>query len=153
MVFETFFPLFRGKDKRETGVIAMFSEINAKLIEIKGELRKKQKYEAQLKDFHKELEIVEKRVNQLQILYKSEEKDVNQLEKMSLKNVFALLSGTKDEILLKEKRELIVVEHRLEEANKTKSEIDSAFLELNNKLHTLENTESNITNFFLKKRT
>jgi len=131
----------------------MFSEINAKLIEIKGELRKKQKYEAQLKDFHKELEIVEKRVNQLQILYKSEEKDVNQLEKMSLKNVFALLSGTKDEILLKEKRELIVVEHRLEEANKTKSEIDSAFLELNNKLHTLENTESNITNFFLKKRT
>jgi len=120
----------------------MFLEINAKLVEIKGEIRKKQKYEAQLKDFHKELEIIQERLTELQILYKSEEKDVNQLKKMSLKNVVALLSGTKDEKLSKEKQELIAAGHRLEETQKTKSEIESAILELNHKLHTLNNAES-----------
>lgn len=120
----------------------MFTEINAQLIEIKGDLRKKQKYEVQIEDFQKELKLVEERISELKILYKSEEKDVTQLEKMTLKNLFALLSGTKDEKLSKEKQELITAGHRLEEANKTKSEIDSAILELNNKLHTLDNAET-----------
>lgn len=120
----------------------MFTEINNKLIEIKGDLRKKQKFEAQIADFQKENKVVEERIAQLQMIYKSEEKDVTQLEKMTLKNLFALLSGTKDEKLSKEKQELIATKHKLEEANKTKSEINKAFLDLKNKLHMLDNVES-----------
>ena len=129
----------------------MFSEVNTKLIEIKGELRKKQKYESQIEDFQQELEVVEERIDQLETLCKSEEKDVNQLEKISLKNLFALLSGTKDEKLSKEKQEFIAAKHKLEEANKTKSEINDAISELKNKLHMLDDVESRYNQLLLEK--
>ncbi|PMC35453.1 hypothetical protein CJ195_18775 [Bacillus sp. UMB0899] len=129
----------------------MFSEVNTRLIEIKGDLRKKQKYEAQIEDFQKELEVVEERIVQLETQYKSEEKDVIQLEKMTLNNLFALLSGTKDEKLSKEKQEFIAAKHRLEEANKTKSEIENSIYELKNKLYMLDDVESRYNQVLFEK--
>ncbi|WP_175637877.1 hypothetical protein [Metabacillus schmidteae] len=129
----------------------MFSEVNTRLIEIKGDLRKKQKYEAQIEDFQKELEVVEERIVQLETQYRSEEKDVIQLEKMTLNNLFALLSGTKDEKLSKEKQEFIAAKHRLEEANKTKSEIENSIYELKNKLYMIDDVESRYNQVLFEK--
>ncbi len=129
----------------------MFREINNKLIEIKGDLRKKQKYETQIEDFQKELEEVKKRIVHLEAHYKSEEKDVAQLERMNLKKLFALLSGTKDEKLSKEKQEFIAAKHKLDEANKTKTDIHNAILEVKNKLHVLENVEDKYNQLLVEK--
>ncbi|WP_312470323.1 hypothetical protein [Neobacillus sp.] len=119
----------------------MFSEINAKLVAIQGELQKRDKYKAQLKDYQKELETIEDTLSQLRTQIESEKEEVEKLEHFSLTNLFATLSGTKDEKLTKEKQEMIAAQHKLDKAKKTKMEIDEAILGLNNKLLTLKNAE------------
>ncbi|CAH2716687.1 hypothetical protein BACCIP111895_03875 [Neobacillus rhizosphaerae] len=119
----------------------MFSEINAKLVAIQGELRKRDKYKAQLMDYQKELETIEDTLSQLRTQIESEKEEVEKLEHFSLTNLFATLSGTKDEKLSKEKQEMIAAQHKLEKAKKTKMEIDEAILGLKNKLLNLKNAE------------
>ena len=85
----------------------MFSEINVKLVEIQGELRKINKYNAQLADYEQELDTIEETITQFQRQFESEEKDVIKLERLSLTNLFATLAGTKEGKLTKEKQEMI----------------------------------------------
>jgi hypothetical protein len=98
----------------------LFTEINSKLVEIQGVLRKKDKYKLQLMDYEKELEPVEETLSLLRVQFESEQEDVEKLERISLTNLFATLFGTKDEKLLKERQEMIAAQHKLEEAVKTK---------------------------------
>ncbi|MDQ0231682.1 hypothetical protein [Metabacillus malikii] len=119
----------------------MFSEINEQLIEIQGHLRKKDKYEAQLEDYKDELEAIEHRLAQLESRLQSEQEDVEKLERFSLTNLFATLSGKKDEKLSVEKQEYLAAKHKLEEAKKTRVEIDDAMILISEKLIQLENAE------------
>lgn len=129
----------------------MFSTMNAKQVEIQGELRKKAKYEAQLEDFNKELETIEESVSQLQILFESEKKDVEKLEVIGLPNLFATLFGNKEEKLSKEKQEMLAVQIRLEENEKTKMEIETSINELQDKLLHLQNAEVEYQQLLLEK--
>jgi len=129
----------------------MFSDINEQLIKIKGDLRKKQKYKVQIEDFQNELEVVEGKISQLNDQFKSDQADVNKLERMSLTNLFATLSGTKDEKLSKENKELLATKHRLDEVLKIKLDIDESINELRNKLHPLSNVEDDYQKLLLQK--
>lgn len=129
----------------------MFSEINAKLVVIQGELRKKAKYEVQLEDFNKELETIEETLSQLRILFESEKKDVEKLELIGLTNLFATLFGNKEDKLSKEKQEMLTVQIKLEESEKTKMEIENAIKELHDKLLNLQNAEDEYQQLLLDK--
>jgi tetratricopeptide (TPR) repeat protein len=129
----------------------MFEEINTKLVEIQGELRKVKKYQSQLADYEKELEMITEAIAQLNRQLESEQKDVTKLERLSLTRLFATLSGTKDEKLTKEKQELVVAQHKLAEAEKTKREIDEAVLEIRNNLYTLDYANNEYQNLLLQK--
>lgn len=129
----------------------MFSDINAEIIEIQGELRKKDKYQKQLADYERELEVIEKTLSQLRVTFEAEKEDVEKLEGLSLTNLFALLSGTKDEKLAKEKEEMIAERHKLEEAAKTKMEIEDAMLGIRNKLYNLKDTEYKFHRLLMQK--
>jgi DNA repair exonuclease SbcCD ATPase subunit len=133
------------------GGVWMFSEVNAELVAIQGELRRKAKYEAQLEDFKRELKTIEETLSQLGVRFEAEKKDVEKLERMGLTNLLATLSGKKDEKLSKEKQEMMAAEHQLEEAAKTKQEIEEAILELKDKLAILQNTEENYQQLLFKK--
>lgn len=129
----------------------MFSDINTKLIEIQGELRKVNKYQAQLADYEQELQTIKETMSQLHRQLELEHKDVTKLERLSLTNLFATLAGTKDEKLSKEKQELLVAQHKLTEAEKTQKEIDQAILELREKLYKLENINKEYQDLLLQK--
>lgn len=149
---ETFFPFSTYEIETEkTGGMNMFSDINEQLIKINGDLRKKQKYKVQIEDFQKELEAVEGKISQLNDQLKSDQEDVNKLERMSLTNLFATLSGTKDEKLSKENKELLATKHRLGEVLKTKSDIDESINEIRNKLQPLSNVENDYQKLLLQK--
>jgi chromosome segregation ATPase len=119
----------------------MYSEMNERLVEIQGKLRKKDKYQLQLKDYESELKVVEEELTHLRERFISEKKDVEKLESMSLKNLLATLSGTKEEKLSKEKQEMVASQHKLEEAAKTKKEIDEEILRIQNTLQSLDKAE------------
>ncbi len=129
----------------------MFTEINAKLVEIQGELSKENKYKVQLADYTKELKTIEKRLFQLRSQYKSEQKDVAKLERISLTNLLATLSGTKDVKLSKEKQEMITAQYRLAEAEQTKKEIEEAMLSVRDKIGNLENKQYEYQQLLLQK--
>lgn len=119
----------------------MFEQINERLVEIQGELRKKNKYQGQLADYKEELQAIDDVLSQMQEQFESEREDVEKLEGMTLTHLFAKLSGTKDEKLTKEKQEMIAAQHKLEEAKKTKKDLDDAVLGIRNKLQLLKNAE------------
>jgi DNA repair exonuclease SbcCD ATPase subunit len=129
----------------------MFTELNTRLVEVRGELRKKEKYQLQLADYIKENEVLEERLTQLRNQFKAEQVDVEKLEGFSLTNLFATLAGTKDEKLTKEKQDLLAAQHKLEEAAKTKIEIEEAIQELNNKLDLVRNAEYEYQQLLLQK--
>jgi len=120
----------------------MFSEINARLVKIQLQLRKKAKYQMQLDDFIKELETIQDTQSQLQLQFESEKNDVAKLERMGLTNLIATLSGKKEEKRSKEKQEMLAVQLKLEEAEKTINEIEGAIKSLHDHLANLENVES-----------
>jgi hypothetical protein len=123
------------------GGFGMFSEINQKLVETKGALRKRDKYRIQLADYEQELEAVEEKLTLLRSQLQSEQKDVEKLEGISLTNLIATLAGNKDEKLSKEKQEMLAAQHKLSEAEKTKTEINDAILSLEQTLGNLDNVE------------
>ncbi|WP_316572240.1 hypothetical protein [Neobacillus sp. YIM B06451] len=102
----------------------MFTEMNAKLVAIKGELRKDLKYRVQMADYEQELARIEERIAQLQNQLESEQLDVVKLERLSLSNLLATLAGTKDTKLKTERQEMIAAQLKLVEARETKEAID-----------------------------
>ncbi|MFS0880862.1 hypothetical protein [Metabacillus niabensis] len=131
----------------------MFTEINERLVEIRGDLRKKEKYELQLADYYKEAEILDERLSELRIQFEEEQVDVEKLEGFSLTNLFATLFGTKHDKLSKEKQDLLAAQHKLEEAAKSKMEIEEAMQMLKQKLFHLKNTEYEYQQLLLQKET
>ncbi|MGG3564939.1 hypothetical protein ABES03_25395 [Neobacillus rhizosphaerae] len=129
----------------------MYTEINAKLVAIQGELRKKEKYEGQLADYERELETIEEKLDLLQYQFYTEQEDVERLERFGLTKLIATLSGKKEEKLSKEKQEMIAAQHKLEEAIKTKKEINQAMSVLENNLKNLEHVEAEYQQLLLKK--
>jgi hypothetical protein len=129
----------------------VFTEINAKLVAIHGELRKKEKYEGQLADYERELETIVEKLELLQYQFYTEQEDVERLERFGLTKLIATLSGEKEEKLSKEKQEMIAAQHKLEEAIKTKKEIDQAMRVLESNLKNLGRVEAEYQQLLLQK--
>ncbi|MDP4083128.1 MAG: hypothetical protein Q8934_00775 [Bacillota bacterium] len=129
----------------------MFLEINEKLVKIQVLLRKKEKYQVQLNEYEREWESIQETIRQLEKTLQSEEKDVKRLEGISLASLFAALSGTKEEKLVKEKEELVIAQYRLEQATRTLKDIEESKRLIENQLSELGNIENQYENLLLEK--
>jgi hypothetical protein len=129
----------------------MFEEINARLVAIQGELRRKDKYEVQLADYESDLNRIKKTISELQEQFESEKEDVEKLEHISLANLFATLAGTKEEKLSKERQELVTAQYKLEEARKTQQTIEEAMQDINRKWESVANAEEDYQQILLEK--
>ncbi|MHA6252313.1 hypothetical protein [Oceanobacillus sp. CAU 1775] len=112
----------------------MYTTINNQLINIRGVIKKKQKWENQLTDYNKELLEMEAEIRRVEKQLIAEEKDVRKLERIGITNLIQTFFGSKHEKLNKEKQEVIAVQIQLEEAEKTKHEINESINELHDKL-------------------
>lgn len=76
-----------------------------KLFELKEKILLKEKYERELKEIAKEITLVNQKVDNLKEQCIREQRDVDVLEKISLKSIFLTLSGDKKLQLSKERQE------------------------------------------------
>src|SRR5690625_2981068 len=121
----------------------MLGDINDRFDRINERIKKKRKWEMQLSDYKAELNEVEKVISEL--------KDVKKLERIGFTSLFQTILGVKEEKLSKEKQEVVAVQLKLKEANKTKKEIDQAILEVKNKLKEAGNLEKDYRSILKEK--
>lgn len=119
----------------------MIDNLTEQLNRAKENLKMKQKWEIQLEDYRKERYQVEKNVEKLKEQLQSEIADVDRLEGVSFKNLIFTLSGKKLEKLEKEKEEVMSAQLHLQEARKTKAEIEHEMKQLENKLYKVVNAD------------
>lgn len=119
----------------------MYEELNERLIKLKGEVRKKQKWEKQLADYTRELAAMERTMAELKEKQRAEQADVEKLEDTSFANLLATIRGTKEEKLDKERQEAAAAALQKQEAEKTKDEITASMTDLEQKLEDVKQSE------------
>ncbi|MCA1320619.1 hypothetical protein LC085_11920 [Bacillus tianshenii] len=129
----------------------MLKDINEGLILLKAEIRKKEKWDNQLKHYRIELADLEKDVLNLENTLEMEQKDVERLEGFSVTKFFLTLRGTADERLEEEKKEVAAVQLRLEEARLAKKEVMDLINDLEDKLNHAGNVEKDYEKLFATK--
>ncbi|GGA77122.1 hypothetical protein [Ornithinibacillus halotolerans] len=120
----------------------MFQQLNDEIVRVKGDMYRKKKLMLQLDDYQVELDTIQRTIHQLEEKLKDEKADVKKLEGFSITNFFSTISGTKYEKLDKENREVLAAQLQLEEAEKTRAEIEASMMELSRKLVEVENSEN-----------
>jgi len=126
----------------------MLKDINEGLILLKTEIRKKEKWDNQLKHYKMELTELEENVRNLENTLDLEQKDVARLEGFSVTKFFLTLRGNVDERLEEEKKEVAAVQLRLEEARLAKNEVMDSILDLEEKLNESGNVEKDYEKLF-----
>ncbi|OZU90581.1 hypothetical protein CIL03_05410 [Virgibacillus indicus] len=101
----------------------MEREINEQLVQTKEAIRRKAKWEKQMKDYQSELSEIESAIGNLEDQLSEELRDVKKLEGVSLTSLFQTFFGAKEEKLRKEKQEAAAVQLKLKEARKTEKEL------------------------------
>ncbi|PAV28883.1 hypothetical protein CIL05_14755 [Virgibacillus profundi] len=129
----------------------MYKDLNGQLVQIKGKMSKKKKWETQLTDYRVELSGIEDTITELEGQLTEEMKDVKKLEGIGLTSLFQTFFGEKEEKLRKEKQEVVGVQLQLKEAGKTKKEINESIMELENKLQDVVTIESEYQNILAVK--
>ncbi|RKQ35520.1 hypothetical protein [Oceanobacillus halophilus] len=129
----------------------MANRIREQLIQVKSDLRRKNKWEMQKSDYENELADVEKFISDLTNQLKEEKKDVEKLEGTSISGLFHSLFGNKDEKIEKEKQEVVAVQVELEEAKKTKKELEQSLKDIQYELEKLDNIEQSYQQLFDEK--
>lgn len=120
----------------------MLAPLNERLVNVKEKLRQKQKMASLLKATETDLAQAEKQAKEyLQILHK-EERDVQQLERLSLTNFFYTVIGRKLEKLTKEQEEVLAARLKYDEAVRVVEELKEEAAELKRKLADLEGCEA-----------
>lgn len=112
----------------------MLKDINEGLLLLKAEIKKKEKWENQLKHYKLELADLEENVLDLENTVALEQKDVARLEGFSVTKFFLTLRGNMDERLEEERKEVAAVQLRLEEARLAKKEVADSINDLVEKL-------------------
>ncbi|WP_085991412.1 hypothetical protein [Oceanobacillus senegalensis] len=129
----------------------MVNRKNEKLIEVKGKVRKKHKWQGQLMDYENERIEIKKTIQDLSVQLDEESKDVEKLKGISVTNLIQTLIGQKEEKLEKEKQEVITAQLRLEEAKKAKMEVELEIEVLQNKIGIIGNVEKDYQQILLEK--
>ncbi|MFD2045097.1 hypothetical protein ACFSTA_15545 [Ornithinibacillus salinisoli] len=119
----------------------MFQNLNEQIVRVKGDIRKKGKFEKQLTDYENELQEVEDTIKNVSEQLEKEKKDVQKLEGISITNLISSIVGTKYERLDKEEKEVAAVQLQLEEAKKTKHEIVDEMTVVHQKRKLVMNSE------------
>ncbi|WP_042224282.1 hypothetical protein [Oceanobacillus manasiensis] len=120
----------------------MADRLNSELIQVKADLRRKNKWQKQVKDYETELAEIEGIIKNLTKRLREEEKDVEKLEGFSISSLFQTLKGNKEEQIEKEKQEVVAVQLELQEAQKTKKELDQALTDLQHQLEKIGNVDA-----------
>lgn len=129
----------------------MVDRLNEELIQVKADLRKKNKWKNQVTDYERERTEIDNIISNLKKQLVEEEKDVEKLEGFSISGVFLALKGSKEEKIEKEKQEIIAVQLELQEAEKTKKELEKALTELRYELEKLGDVEARYQQLFAEK--
>jgi hypothetical protein len=129
----------------------MLEDLNDRFERINERIKKKRKWDMQLSDYKAELSEVEKVMSGLEDQLTYEMKDVKKLERIGFTNLFQTILGVKEEKLSKEKQDVVAVQLKLKEANKTKREIDQAILKVKNKLKDMVNIEEEYRSILTEK--
>jgi hypothetical protein len=129
----------------------MYQELNEQLVYVKSELHRKKKLNLQLNDFREELSNIEFTTGQLRRQLREEKADVRKLEGFTIANFFSTISGTKYEKLDRENREVLAVQLQLEEAEKTRNEINDSMMDVLKKLGEVKNSERTYKELLEKK--
>lgn len=107
---------------------------NNRLLQLHQKICCKNSLEAKLSELEEQLDEAEDRTEKLKKILKSEQSDVDRLEKISLASVFYSITGKKDEVLSKEKAEAYAAGLKYDSAvqflNSVREDIDRTELQL-----------------------
>ncbi|WP_458413007.1 hypothetical protein ACNQFZ_19725 [Schinkia sp. CFF1] len=129
----------------------MFEQLNIELKEVKEQMRKKEKWEERLQNVLSTIKIEEEKMQHTEQQVEKEQKDVEKLESLGVASIFYSLIGQKLEKLDKEKQELIAARLKLQEAAKTVHDLKEESKDLQQKLATVANVESEYNTILCKK--
>ncbi|MCF6466034.1 hypothetical protein [Clostridium sp. Cult2] len=93
----------------------MFEVFNDRIFELRETLRRKEKVEFMLNQSKEELKIQKNKKNNLNRILQKEEKDVRQLESLSITGLFYSILGSKEEQLDKERQEYLAAKLKYDE--------------------------------------
>lgn len=116
--------------------------MNERLIKIKENIRKKEKWQGQLQQNQAALIDEQKKAQSYLEQLEKEEKDVHLLEGVSLQHLFFLILGKKEERLRKEKQEAIAAKLKYDEAMVVISELKEETTYLQQQLAQVDQAEN-----------
>ncbi|WP_100408017.1 AAA family ATPase [Bacillus solitudinis] len=131
----------------------MIEVLNQELKVAKEKLWKKRKYQEHFNRMSSHLKEEQKKTVKLKEQLKKEQQDVERLEGLSVANLFYSLTGRKLEKVDKEKRELIAVELKYQEATKTIEDVTHELETLKQKLLSVTDAEPMYEELLKKKET
>ncbi|MBI6872428.1 hypothetical protein [Clostridium aciditolerans] len=97
----------------------MIEELNKKISDVKEKLRTKQKFESALEQTREALKKQEIRKNELYNILNNEEKDVKNLESLSIMGLFYSILGSKEQQIEKERQEYLAAKLNYDECCST----------------------------------
>jgi chromosome segregation ATPase len=111
------------------------------LAELQQQVAQKRQLEAKLKDLRNQRKVFDKKVVELRVEHRSEQKDVEKLEGRSLANYFYQLFGKLDEKLSEERREASAAKVKLDAALRELAAVDCEIDEIQSQLQELYGCE------------
>ncbi len=117
--------------------LKMFKELNQRLIELKELQRQQLKLQFHLKDTLERLEQERAQVADLESSLDKEDRDVKQLENLSLKGLFYTVLGSKEEQLEKERQEFLAAKLKYDRSRYEVETLSREATELQNQLSSL----------------
>lgn len=122
--------------------IAIFTDLNTRLIKVKDDIRKKAKYEDHLERLNANLYQGEMKKDKLEQQLIKKKEDVTRLENFSLTNIFFTIIGKKLEKLDNEQQELLAAKLKYTEALETIEDIEGEINQFHEKLLLVANAEN-----------
>jgi DNA repair exonuclease SbcCD ATPase subunit len=117
-------------------------ELNQRLVELKELQRQQRKLQYHLKDTLERLEQERSRLAELESMLEKEDRDVTQLENLSIKGLFYTILGSKEEQLQKERQESLAARLKYDRSRYEVDELSREASDLKDKLSGLEDVDA-----------
>ncbi len=122
----------------------MIEQLNHRLEAAKDKKRHKQKWEAQLQSYRKDLEAKKEDADRQRKRLEKEEEDVDKLSGLSLQSLVAAISGSKQERFEKEQQEAVAARVKYDEAILAVKEMEEEISQLTGKLESVKHADLEI---------
>lgn len=127
-------------------------ELNQKLAEVSATLQRKGLYEEELAELSNDLNATKQEEQELIDTLKKEQKDVDQLQSLSLKSIFYTLKGTKDWRIREETDDLIIAKATLDRFRIIQDGIREQIKTIEAKVTEIKNTTTEYNDLIDKKK-